>query len=271
MSLAAAVNDQDASARARYDKLEDRVLARDQVGASESYYDLVRDGRPLPEMLREAVRIHGPYTHVPYHERIDNGFVNFVNNDHCLLCARATLNLAKCCRPSWPDCRWRRPSGTSRPVSTSGTRRSTRRRVTTRVAWRPQKQRAAEARRVLAGPGAGASRRAVARPARPMADAGASRPRDRSLSRLSRTDAEQARAQGGAGRAGVRRPDRFAGPCLPQPLLYHRPQVLSGARDGRDRQRPSAGTTRMPCSMPARWISPSVRAGIRPTRWRATA
>jgi hypothetical protein len=42
----------------------------------------VRDGRPLPEMLREAVRIHGPYTHVPYHERIDNGFVNFVNNDH---------------------------------------------------------------------------------------------------------------------------------------------------------------------------------------------
>ena len=33
-------------------------------------------------MLREAIRIHGPYTHVPYHERIDKGFVNFVNNDH---------------------------------------------------------------------------------------------------------------------------------------------------------------------------------------------
>ena len=66
-------------------------LARDQVGASECYYDLVREGRPLPEMLREAVRIHGPYTHVPYHERIDDGFVNFVNNDHCLLSARATL------------------------------------------------------------------------------------------------------------------------------------------------------------------------------------
>src|ERR1700712_1319252 len=81
MSLAEAVNDQGASARALYEKLEDRVLARDQVGASECYYDLVRDGRPLPEMLREAVRIHGPYTHVPYHERIDNGFVNFVNNE----------------------------------------------------------------------------------------------------------------------------------------------------------------------------------------------
>jgi hypothetical protein len=95
MSLAEAVNDQGASARALYEKLEDRVLARDQVGASECYYDLVRDGRPLPEMLREAVRIHGPYTHVPYHERIDNGFVNFVNNDHCLLSARATLHLSK--------------------------------------------------------------------------------------------------------------------------------------------------------------------------------
>src|SRR6478735_1584327 len=95
MSLAEAVNDQDASARSLYEKLEDRVLARDQVGASECYYDLVRNGRPLPEMLREAVRIHGPYTHVPYHERIDDGFVNFVNNDHCLLSARATLNLTK--------------------------------------------------------------------------------------------------------------------------------------------------------------------------------
>src|SRR5262249_44228072 len=64
MSLAAAAPE--TSARALYDKLEDRVLARDQVGASETYYDLARRGRPLPEMLREAVRIHGPYTHVPY-------------------------------------------------------------------------------------------------------------------------------------------------------------------------------------------------------------
>ena len=35
-----------------YDKLEDRIMARDQVGASEAYYDLVRQGRPLTEMLR---------------------------------------------------------------------------------------------------------------------------------------------------------------------------------------------------------------------------
>jgi hypothetical protein len=78
-----------------YDKLEERVLMRDQVGASKVYYDLVRAGRPLAEIMAEGVRIHAPYTHVPYHERIDDGYPNFVNNDHCLLSARATVNLAK--------------------------------------------------------------------------------------------------------------------------------------------------------------------------------
>ena len=78
---------------ALYDRLQERVMARDQHGASDACYDLIRAGRPLTEMLAEAVRIHGPYTHVPYHERIDDGYVNFVNNDHCLLSARATLHL----------------------------------------------------------------------------------------------------------------------------------------------------------------------------------
>ena len=78
-----------------YSALEERVMARDQKGASEVYYSLVREGRPLPEMLREAVRIHAPYTHVPYHERLDDGYVNFVNNDHCLLSARTTLHLSR--------------------------------------------------------------------------------------------------------------------------------------------------------------------------------
>ena len=58
-----------------YSALQERVMARDQKGASEVYYSLVRDGRPLPEMLREAVRIHAPYTHVPYHQRLDDGYV----------------------------------------------------------------------------------------------------------------------------------------------------------------------------------------------------
>jgi len=70
-------------------------MARDQKGASDAYYRLAKEGRPLVEMLREAVRIHAPYTHVPYHERLDDGYVNFVNNDHCLLSARTTLHLSK--------------------------------------------------------------------------------------------------------------------------------------------------------------------------------
>jgi hypothetical protein len=78
---------------ALYAKLEERILSRDQIGASQVFYDLVRAERPLPEILGETVRIHAPYTHVPYHQRIDDGFVRFVNNDHCLLSARTSVNL----------------------------------------------------------------------------------------------------------------------------------------------------------------------------------
>ena len=81
--------------RGLYHKLEDRCLMRDQKGASDVYYELVRAGRPLTEIIAEGVRIHAPYTHVPYHERIDDGYPNFVNNDHCLLSARATINLSR--------------------------------------------------------------------------------------------------------------------------------------------------------------------------------
>jgi len=82
-------------AGALYAKLEERMMARDQKGASQVFYDLVRAKRPLTEIVAEGVRIHAPYTHVPYHERIDDGYPNFVNNDHCLLSARATINLTK--------------------------------------------------------------------------------------------------------------------------------------------------------------------------------
>jgi len=78
-----------------YEELEERLLARDQEGGSRIYYELLRCGRPLPEIMAEAVRIHAPYTHVPYHQRIDDGFPNFVNNDHCLLSLRAAINLQK--------------------------------------------------------------------------------------------------------------------------------------------------------------------------------
>jgi hypothetical protein len=76
-----------------YARLEDCILSRDQHAASEVFFELVKDGRPLAELLREAVRIHGPYTHVPYHQRLEDGVVKFVNNDHCMLSARATLRL----------------------------------------------------------------------------------------------------------------------------------------------------------------------------------
>ncbi len=85
----------DREAARAYQSLEERILARDQVGASEVFYRLVQDGRPLPELLRETVRIHAPYTHVPYHQRLDDGVVKFVNNDHCLLSARASLRLMR--------------------------------------------------------------------------------------------------------------------------------------------------------------------------------
>ena len=48
-----------------YQELEDRMLARDQEGGSRVYYELLRCGRPLPEIMAEAVSIHAPYTHVP--------------------------------------------------------------------------------------------------------------------------------------------------------------------------------------------------------------
>jgi hypothetical protein len=76
-----------------YAQLEERILLRDQQGASDVFFGLVKEGRPLKELLLEAVRIHAPYTHVPYHQRLDDGVVKFVNNDHCLLSARASLRL----------------------------------------------------------------------------------------------------------------------------------------------------------------------------------
>jgi hypothetical protein len=91
---ATATNGRQEAARL-YQELEDRMLARDQEGGSRVYYELLRRGRPLPEIMAEAVRIHAPYTHVPYHQRIDDGFPNFVNNDHCLLSARAAVNLQR--------------------------------------------------------------------------------------------------------------------------------------------------------------------------------
>lgn len=89
----------DAVPSADYARLEERILARDQKGASDVLYGLIRQGRSLTEITRETVRIHAPYTNVPYHQRLDDGVVKFVNNDHCLLSERVGLPLSAMVRP----------------------------------------------------------------------------------------------------------------------------------------------------------------------------
>src|SRR5882724_2556298 len=98
MATTAAVLNESAPA-SDYARLEERILARDQKGASDVLYRLMKQGRPLTELTRETVRMHAPYTHVPYHQRLDDGIVKFVNNDHCLLSERVGLPLASMIRP----------------------------------------------------------------------------------------------------------------------------------------------------------------------------
>src|SRR5438309_1687270 len=98
MATTAAVLNESAPAP-DYARLEERILARDQQGASDVLYRLMKQGRPLTEITRETVRMHAPYTHVPYHQRLDDGIVKFVNNDHCLLSERVGLPLASMIRP----------------------------------------------------------------------------------------------------------------------------------------------------------------------------
>src|SRR2546430_14904473 len=83
-----------------YARLEERILARDQLGASAALYDLMKDKRPVIEIVAQTVRIHAPYTHVPYHQRLDDGLVKFVNNDHCLLSERVGLPLMRLVSPA---------------------------------------------------------------------------------------------------------------------------------------------------------------------------
>lgn len=84
---------------ADYARLEERILARDQLGASQALYGLLKQKRPVTDILRQTIRIHAPYTHVPYHQRLDDGLVKFVNNDHCFLSERVGLPLMSMIRP----------------------------------------------------------------------------------------------------------------------------------------------------------------------------
>ena len=76
-----------------YDKYRELIVERDNRASLQVAFDLMKRGRPTTEIVSETVRAHAPFTHVPYHQRIDAGIVRFVNNDHCLLSSRATLSL----------------------------------------------------------------------------------------------------------------------------------------------------------------------------------
>src|ERR1700686_5297024 len=78
--------------------------------------------------------------------RSQNGQYKVGQRDHCAnlpdsiaqeLGIRFSVHTG--CPQRWPDYRWRRPFGTFRPVSTSGTKRSTRHPATTPVARHPRK------------------------------------------------------------------------------------------------------------------------------------
>jgi hypothetical protein len=99
MAITTTVSSRERVPSAEYTRLEERILARDQIGASQVLYGLLKQGRPVTEITGETVRIHAPYTHVPYHQRLDDGMVKFVNNDHCLLSERVGLPLASMIRP----------------------------------------------------------------------------------------------------------------------------------------------------------------------------
>ncbi|MDE2894785.1 MAG: hypothetical protein OXN87_05225 [Chloroflexota bacterium] len=83
----------DRQTAAAYDRYRETIVERDNTSALHQAFDLIKEGRPTTEILSETIRAHAPYTHVPYHQRIDSGIVRFVNNDHCLLSSRATLGL----------------------------------------------------------------------------------------------------------------------------------------------------------------------------------
>ena len=72
MALQTMVPTSDRETTATYARMEEKILERDQVGTSDALYDLIRARRPLTEILTETVRMHAPYTFMPYHQRLDD-------------------------------------------------------------------------------------------------------------------------------------------------------------------------------------------------------
>ena len=221
-----------------YARLEEKILERDQGAASDIFYDLVRAGVPIPQLVGQLVRIHAPYTHVPYHQRLDDGIVRFVNNDHCLLSSRAGIDLVPLMPPElrylpFAQTIWYMPTGLDPWNQLIGKMPGHYVRLyeikfegkppLPEVHWPDQ----APARH----------RGHVAREAQHLAHPRAARRGDQRLPGLprpvGRSGGRSGQADAAAGPARVRGPHRRAGPGALQPLLHHRPQVLSRPRHRR--------------------------------------
>src|SRR3989441_709341 len=84
---------------AEYARLEERILARDQIAASQVLYGLLKQGRPVTEIVVETVRTRAPTPHAPSHRGLDDGVVSFATNDPCLRSGRVGPPLASLVHP----------------------------------------------------------------------------------------------------------------------------------------------------------------------------
>ena len=222
-----------------YARLEEKILARDQR-RRQRHLLRPRPGRAArcPSCCGEMVRIHAPYTHVPYHQRLDDGVVRFVNNDHCLLSARASMRLTKLMPAELAHLPlaqtvWYMPTGPGPVEPALGKAPG----HYVRLYEIEFERQAAAAGGPLAGPGAAAdSTAAVPREAQPRGSRWSSAARCIDAYRVFLgllEDGGRSARSAAAGPAGLRRADRRAGPHALQPLLHHGPQGLPRPRHRR--------------------------------------
>ena len=257
---------------ALYAKLEDRVPRAGSGRGDRGLPRAGQGGRPLAEIARETVRVHAPYTHVPYHQRIDRGFVRFVNNDHCLLSTRASLLL-----PAYRRARARLPAdGPDRLVRAD--RRSTRGTSSSASAPGHYGRRTWKGGKTPPFP----SPTAHWPDQEPLRLDGPFEDRlDHWLTLVQQGEVieayrvflglfeEREQRRELLAQLAFAGPHRRAGPDALQPLLHHRPQVLPRARHHRARRRHRLG--RRPRRHLRRRASTWrwARAGTRTTRWPA--
>ena len=220
-----------------YRELEDRMLARDQEGGSRVYYELLHRGRPLPEIMAEAVRIHAPYTHVPVPSAHRRRLSEFRQQ-------RPLPALVARRNQSAEDAAGKARRAAARPddlVHPVGARHLEPEdpegaRPLCDARLQDAERRAAKAGRLLARPGTAQGNGSARRTSQQLADIRRTRSGHRCLPDFPRPDGGDRAPQGGAGPTGLCRHDRCAGPDALQPLLYDRAQGLPRAVGRRDRQ-----------------------------------